>query len=161
MKALFPRPLLSVTLLFIWILTQMSVSPGTLLMGSILALIVPQLTQRFWPGAPRPKNFGLLARYTAVFLWDVLVANLQVALWILAPQDKLRPRFVFVPLDVEHPFTITVLASTISLTPGTVSAHLSGDRKMLIVHALNSKDDDATVAEIKTRYEKPLKEIFE
>jgi multicomponent K+:H+ antiporter subunit E len=161
MKKLFPRPVLSVLLLIVWALVQMSVSPGTLVMGGILAIILPLLTQRFWPNAPRIKDFWLLTKYVFVFLWDVVVANIQVAVWIAGPQSKLRPRFVYIPLEIEHPFTITVLASTISLTPGTVSAHLSGDRKMLIVHALNSKDDQETVETIKERYEKPLKEIFE
>jgi multicomponent K+:H+ antiporter subunit E len=161
MKSIFPRPVLSVLLLIIWVLVQMSFSPGTLIMGAVLAIIVPLVTKRFWPNSPEIKNFGLLTKYILVFLWDVLVANVQVAFWILGPQDKLRPRFVYIPLEIEHSFTITVLASTISLTPGTISAHLSGDHKMLIVHALNSKDDEETVAEIKERYEKPLKEIFE
>ena len=161
MKKLFPRPVLSLLLLVVWVLVQMSISPGTIVMGAFLALCVPLLTNRFWPNAPRIKSFPRLAKYIAVFLWDVLVANLQVAVWIVGPQDKLRPRFVYIPLEIKHPFTITVLASTISLTPGTVSAHLSGDRRMLIVHALNSKDDEETVKTIKERYEKPLKEIFE
>lgn len=161
MKKLFPRPGLSFMLLLIWMLVQMSASPGTIVMGLILAIIIPLGTKRFWPNAPRTKHVGLLLKYMVVFLWDVIVANLQVAKWIIGPQDKLRPRFIFIPLDIEHPFTITVLASTISLTPGTVSAHLSGDRKMLIVHALHSPDDEETVRAIKERYEAPLKEIFE
>ena len=121
---------------------------------------LPLYTNRFWPNAPKVQKFGALFKYIAVFLYDVVVANLQVAWWILLPQRKLRPRFIFIPLTVDHPFVITVFASTISLTPGTVSAHVSGDRKMLIVHSLNCADDAALVDEIKRRYEEPLMEIF-
>jgi multicomponent K+:H+ antiporter subunit E len=53
-----------------------------------------------------------------------------------------------------------MLASVISLTPGTVSADLSDDRKTLLVHGLNVVDEAAAVAEIKQRYEAPLLEVF-
>jgi multicomponent K+:H+ antiporter subunit E len=160
MKKVFPKPILSVLLAVTWCLVQMSVSPGNLIMAALLALVVPLYTTRFWPNAPEIKNFVALFKYILVFLYDVVIANLQVAWWIVMPQHRLRPRFIYVPLEVTHPFVITVLASTISLTPGTVSTHLSGDRKMLIVHALHSEDDDESVRTIKERYEKPLKEIF-
>lgn len=160
MNRILPRPLLSVLLLVTWILVQMSASVGNLIMAAVLGIVIPLYTQKFWPNAPKVRKFGALFKYVLVFLWDVAVANLQVAYWILLPQHKLRPRFVYIPLEIEHPFVITVFASTISLTPGTVSAHVSADRKMLIVHCLNTEDDQATVDGIKERYEKPLKEIF-
>ena len=160
MKAILPRPLQSLTIMATWLLAQMSVSPGNLLMGAFVGIVIPLWVKRFWPNAPRVQNMGKLIKYIMVFLWDVLVANIQVALWILGPKDKLRPRFLYVPLEVTHPFTITTFAATISLTPGTVSSHISGDHRLLIVHCLHTDDDDKTVREIKDRYEKPLLEIF-
>jgi multicomponent K+:H+ antiporter subunit E len=56
---------------------------------------------------------------------------------------------------------ISLLANTVSLTPGTVSAWLSPDRSHLIVHGLKVDDPDALIAEIKRRYEAPIKEVFE
>jgi multicomponent K+:H+ antiporter subunit E len=160
MKAILPTPTLTVLLLVNWLLVQMSFSPGNILLGAILGITLPLLTARFWPDAPQLHKIDAIAKYIAVFLYDVIVANLQVAFWILGPQSKLQPRFIYIPLDVQHPFSITVLAATITLTPGTVSAHISGDRKMLIVHCLNAADGPATVAAIKERYERPLKEIL-
>ena len=55
---------------------------------------------------------------------------------------------------------ITALASLITLTPGTVSAELSDDRRYLLIHALDLQDPEALIDEIKSRYEAPLKEIF-
>ncbi|MBE2211847.1 MAG: Na+/H+ antiporter subunit E, partial [Xanthomonadaceae bacterium] len=56
---------------------------------------------------------------------------------------------------------ITALASIISLTPGTLSVELTDSRRFLLVHCFDLQDADATIAEIKTRYESLLKEIFE
>ncbi len=160
MRRLVPHPLLSLSLLGIWLLAQNTLDPGHIVLGGLLGLLLPPLTMRFWPEAPRVRRPGKLLVYILVFLWDVLVANLQVALWILGPTSRLRPRWIFIPLDVDHPLVISTLAATISLTPGTVSSHISADRKLLVVHALHCPDDDEAVRQIKERYERPLKEIF-
>ena len=65
------------------------------------------------------------------------------------------------PLDIFSPEAITILAGTITLTPGTVSADLSDGGHSLLVHALDVDDADAMRDEIKDRYERRLKEIFE
>jgi len=65
-----------------------------------------------------------------------------------------------VPLELTQPMSISLLASIITMTPGTVSADLSEGNAMLLVHALSCDDPDALIAEIKQRYEKPLIEIF-
>jgi multicomponent K+:H+ antiporter subunit E len=67
---------------------------------------------------------------------------------------------VRVPLDIHDDFPVTVLASVVSLTPGTVSADIDAERRYLLVHALSVTDTEALVDHIKARYEAPLKEIF-
>ena len=87
--------------------------------------------------------------------------SFQVAALILRGPSHLRPAFIQIPLELKSDFAISLLANTISLTPGTVSAWLSEDRRTLIVHTLDTGDAAALVAEIKQRYEAPLKQIFE
>jgi multicomponent K+:H+ antiporter subunit E len=84
-----------------------------------------------------------------------------VARLILGPTRRLRPGFIHLPLELESEFAITLLASTISLTPGTVSSNLSADGKTLLIHALDMEDEARVIAHIKRRYEAPLREIFE
>ena len=86
--------------------------------------------------------------------------NLQVARRILASESALRPRFVWVPLDIASDHGITALAAMITMTPGTLSAEISADRRALLVHALDVDDEAALVAEIKQRYEQPLMQIL-
>ena len=91
---------------------------------------------------------------------DIVVANIQVARQVLGPLERIRPGFVEVPLDLEDAFVATLLAGIVTLTPGTVSIEVDMERKLLNVHALDVPDAAALIAEIKTRYEVPLKEIF-
>ncbi|MGM0623385.1 MAG: Na+/H+ antiporter subunit E, partial [Campylobacterota bacterium] len=95
-----------------------------------------------------------------VFLFDIIIANLTVAKQILSPNDQLNPQTFKLPLDIEHPLGISFLASTISLTPGTVSCDLSEDRSYLVIHALSLEDEAKEIETIKNRYEKPLMEVF-
>ncbi|PND65835.1 Na+/H+ antiporter subunit E, partial [Escherichia coli] len=76
--------------------------------------------------------------YTAIVLFDIVVANFQVAAVILFRRNRdLRARWLVIPLELDTPEAITVLAGTISLTPGTVSSDVSADGRFLLVHALD------------------------
>jgi multicomponent K+:H+ antiporter subunit E len=102
-----------------------------------------------------------MIRYSFLVMWDIMVANVQVA-WIVltVPNPKLKPAWIVVPLDLLEPEAITMLAGTITLTPGTVSADLSDEGHSLLVHVLHTEDPDAVRDDIKSRYEARLKEIF-
>ena len=156
-----PTPLLSILLLVVWLLMVRSVAFGHILLGGALAVAIPLVTHRFWDAQPHVKKPRLLLRFVLRVLGDIIVANVQVAWLIVNPWRRLRPHFVEYPLMLEDRFTITLLANTISLTPGTVSANLRLDGKSLLIHALDVEDDEALIATIRERYERPLKEIYE
>jgi multicomponent K+:H+ antiporter subunit E len=156
-----PHPLLSLTVWAVWLMFNNTIAPAHILLGAILALALPWMTSAFWPEKLRLRHPWLALRLFFVVAHDIVVANLIVARLVLGPVSALRPAFVEVPLALQSPYAISVLASIITLTPGTVSSDLSADRRTLLVHALNVDDQDALVAEIKQRYEVPLKEIFE
>ncbi len=159
--SLLPHPLLTLVLVGIWLLLNNTFAPGHVVLGLILGWAIPMFTVRFWPERVSINRPLLLLRFIAVVLWDIVVANLAVAWLIVGRPQSLRPAFLAVPLVLKSDLAIGLLANTICLTPGTVSAQLSEDRRFLLVHALDAADGDAVIAEIKRRYEQPLKEVFE
>ncbi len=158
---LFPHPAMTLILAIVWLILQNDVSWGMAVFGVILGIVIPRATAKWWPDRPQKMKLGRMSLYVLLVLWDIVIANIQVA-WIVLtrPNSKLRPAWITVPLDLRQPEAITVLAGTITLTPGTVSADLSNDGRSLLVHALDAPDPDAVRDEIKTRYEARLKEIF-
>lgn len=158
---LFPHPFLTLILTVVWTLLQNEISAGMVVFGLILGIIIPWATSIWWPDRPRGFRLGKMIVYSLIVLWDILVANIQVA-WIVltVPNSKLKPAWVVIPLDLRQPEAITILAGTITLTPGTVSADLSDGGHSLLVHALHTGDPEAVRDEIKQRYEARLKEIF-
>lgn len=160
-RTLFPHPGLFALLVVVWMLMLNSLTLGGLLVGVVLAVVIPIVTGPFWPERPKLR-FGLpVLGYLGLVLYDIVVASFQVAgLVLFRPSARLRSRWLAVPLDVHSAEAITALAGTISLTPGTVSADVSTDARYLLVHALDTGDDDAEIARIKARYEARLKRIF-
>ncbi|NLN00125.1 MAG: Na+/H+ antiporter subunit E [Campylobacteraceae bacterium] len=160
-RSWFSRPVLSLILWVSWLLLNNTTDPGHIVLGAILAILIPWFTSDFWPGEVRVKNFKVLLKYSFIVLYDIVVANIVVAKQVLGPNSALKPDFFEVPLDITNPMGISILASTITLTPGTVSADLSPDKKTLKVHALHLEDVQAEIKSIKDRYEAPLMEVFE
>jgi multicomponent K+:H+ antiporter subunit E len=162
MRRLFPHPYLTLTLVLLWVLLVNQWKLGSLILALILATLIPLLTASWWPDRPRiHRPFGLAA-YTALVLWDVIVANFQVARIILSfPPDRIRSAWITVPLDLTSPEAISLLAGTITMTPGTLTADFSADGRALLIHSLHAPDPDAIRAQIKSRYEARLKRIFE
>ncbi len=156
-----PHPLLSLSLALIWIALANEVSAGSIVLALVLGVLLPLLTAPFWPDRPRIRRPLKVVEYVAVVLYDIVMANLQVARLILVvPNEQLRSCYVTIPLALTSPEAITVLAGSITMTPGTLSADLAADGRSLLVHGLDVPDPDALVAEIKSRYEARLLEIF-
>lgn len=160
MSRLLPAPLLSAVLFGAWLLLN-GVSAGHVALAAALGVAIPWFTEPYRPDRFRVRSWTTVAALTATVLWDIVVSNVQVARLIIGPERRIHPRFVWLPLDIRDPHGIATLAGIITMTPGTLSADLTDDRRHLLVHALNVDDETALVASIKTRYEAPLRRIFE
>jgi len=161
-KRLFPHPVLSFVLALVWLALVNTVTPGNVLLGAILGVIVPLLTGPYWPRRAKIGNPLRVIEYVLLVLWDIVVANVQVAMIIMFKRNKnIRSRWITVPLELTSPEAITVLAGTITMTPGTVSTMLSADGGSILVHCLHTDNPDEVRDTIKSRYEWRLKEIFQ
>lgn len=158
---LVPHPYLSLALVVVWLLLVNKVTLGNVILGTALGLLIPLVTKAYWPDRPKLRGPLRILEYILIVLWDIVVANVQVATIILFRREKdIRSVWITVPLEVTSPEAITVLAGTITMTPGTVSAMLSADGRAILVHALHAHDPEGVRDSIKHRYERRLKEIF-
>ena len=155
-----PHPLLSLLLLILWLLLNNTAAPGQLVLGAAFGIIIPLFTRRFWPQRLAVGPFTAGLRLAGRVIVDIIQANFSVAKVVLGPKSAVRPMFVKVPLDVESDFAVSLLASVISLTPGTVSADIDVENRFLLVHVLSTNEPDDLVQQIKSRYETLIKEIF-
>jgi multicomponent K+:H+ antiporter subunit E len=158
-RRIFPMPVHTLLLWLVWLLLN-DFSAGHIVLGGLLAWGIALVASPFTSAQTKVVRPLLIPVYFAVLLWDILISNLDVARRVMGPNRSLRPGFVALPLDITGDFPQTALASTISLTPGTVSVDLSSDRRWLYIHVLHLDDEAELIASIKQGYERRLREIF-
>ena len=154
-----PQPVVSIAIAALWLLLN-GATPGHGILAAIFAIGLPLLLPTPPIASPTLAAPLVAIRLFVVVLYDIVRANIDVALRILGPEAKIHPSFVWVPLDIASPQGITVFASIITMTPGTLSCEVSEDRRWLLVHAFHADDPAAVAAEVKQRYERPLMEVF-
>jgi len=150
----------SLTVFVFWLLMAEDSGPANLVMAALLALLMPLVAARLEREFARLGKLWILVPFGLMVLYDILIANLTVAKQVLGSENKLNSGFVWMPLEMTNIHGISALASVITLTPGTVSAELSPDRRHLLIHYLSADDPEALAANIKARYEAPLHKVF-
>lgn len=165
------HPGLSLLLAASWLLLQGSLEPAHLLAAAGLGLGLPRVLHR-WLMLPPPAtgspsfrhtrvNWRPVPRLTCVVIHDIIKSGLIVARQSIGRMDALQPAWMTVPLQTRHPAAISLLATIITNTPGTISCHVDEAQGYILVHALHCTDAAATIADIRQRYESPLIRIFE
>ncbi|MNR82680.1 Na(+)/H(+) antiporter subunit E1 [compost metagenome] len=163
MKRWLPSPLMSFILLLFWLLLNESLEASTLLLGAILAVAIPLLTQPLQPmGFPRISKPFTLLRLLAMALVEIVRSCLNVSRLILfTPRNKLNSQFIRIPLDMRNPYGLAMLSCLINSTPGTVWVEILPDSHELALHVFDLHDEQWWIDTIKTQYERPLIEVFE
>jgi len=146
--------LLNGGLALVWALLLGEVSLRSLAVGYVIGFA---LLAFFRVGEP---DRGYVARLTAVvsfagyFLQQLVAANVQVAIFSLRRHPPLHPMIVAVPLRLQQDGSITLLAASITLLPGTVAMGFSDDRRYLYAHAIGYRDTESarrSILEIESR----------
>jgi multicomponent K+:H+ antiporter subunit E len=160
MKRLLPAPLMSATLFVVWLLLNQHAGLATLAMAAVLAIALPLLTSPLRPLPARVRRPGTAVALLLTVAVDAVVSNLQVARSVWQPRTRPRSAFVHIPLDLDDPTGLAVLAIITTVVPGTVWCELAVDRSTLLLHVFDVDDESAFVARYKARYERPLLRMF-
>jgi multicomponent Na+:H+ antiporter subunit E len=96
----------------------------------------------------------------AFFLWELVLANMRLALDVATPHFQMTPGIIAVPLDATQESEILLLAMLINLTPGSVALDVSEDRKVMFVHVMYMASADDARAEIKTGFERRVLQLL-
>ncbi len=91
--------------------------------------------RRRWGLADRLRSTVHLVRYLVWLIWNVLKANVEVAIMILHPRMPIRPQLMVFRTTHENPVSRVLVANSMTLTPGTITVDLEEDR--YLVHAIH------------------------
>jgi multicomponent Na+:H+ antiporter subunit E len=99
--------------------------------------------------------------YIPMFFWYVVIANLDVVYRVVHPEMPIHPGIVKVKTTLTNPAGRTMLANSITLTPGTLSVDIVDE--YLYIHWINvqAEDVEGATQEIVSKFEGMLRRIFE
>lgn len=151
--------LVNALLALVWALLVGGNEPANLLVGAVVGFVVLTLYNVGYG-----RRMGRALGFAFYVLWQITRSSIAVSRAVLRPARHVRPGVVAVPLDASSPLEILLLASVITLTPGTISVetgHTTGDdaspaRRVLFVHALTLDDPEALRTSIKNDLERRI-----
>jgi multicomponent Na+:H+ antiporter subunit E len=145
-----------------WAALQGEISLPNLLVGYALSYLVLSLLAK---GGVVPHTLASgtirVVSLAGFFVWELMLANVRVALDVLRPRTGIRPAVVAIPLDVTSDDEILLLSMLINITPGSVTIDLTDDRRTLYVHVMHMKSAEESRREIKSGFERRVKLLFE
>jgi len=134
-------------LLLVWFALWGEVSWANLASG----VVVIGVTLWLLPRTPRAHRIHPLAlvRFGLTFLWLLVTSSIAVAVTVLRPTpERLRAGVVACPLRHDDPLVATIVADSITLTPGTLTLDVRADPPVVEVHVLGLGDPDDVRADV-------------
>lgn len=157
---MLPFPILTTCLCLMWMLLN-GFTIGQFILGAIVGFVAGWALASLRPEKPRLKKWYLLPKLAILVITDIARSNFAVARLIL--MGKRRPNssgFLLLPVQIENPFALALLAVILTSTPGSAWLEYDSRNKTVLLHVLDLIDRDEWAAMIKNRYEVLLMEIF-
>lgn len=156
-------PVLAAGLTLLWMVLNQTLSPGHLLLGAALGVLVSWAGSTLRPLQSRLRRIDVAVGLMFIVLADIIRSNVGVARIVLGltGRRQIRPAFLDIPMDMRDPHGLAALAAILTSTPGTVWVGLSADGTLLRLHVLDLADEEHWIHLIKDRYERRLMRIFE
>lgn len=151
--------LLNILLAFAWMFLSGDLNIWNFVEGMLLGYGILWIGKGAFDESSYFSRAPRLVIFVFYFIYELLKANFKVAVHILTPKQQLKPGIIAFPLDCSTDFEITMFANLITLTPGTLSLDISGDKKVLYVHAMFVEDAAAFKDELKTGLERRLLDL--
>lgn len=121
----------------VWVALWGELTPANVLWGAVIGAATLGLVPVRHRPHRVPVRVLLMARFGLEFLWALVRASAVVAWEVVTPGSTIREGIVAVPLRTTSPGLMTLLANSVSLTPGTLTLEVRRDPPTLYVHVLH------------------------
>lgn len=159
------RIILFIIAFILWLLLTWTLNWQHLLVGVVVAILVALLFGNMF--LEKPGKFFQIKRhfwflvYIPIFLWECVKANFDVAYRVLHPRMPIKPGIVKIKTGLKTEVARTMLANSITMTPGTLAVDIDG--QYLYIHWIYvraTKVEEAS-RRIIGRFEPLLARIFD
>ncbi|MFN7251308.1 MAG: Na+/H+ antiporter subunit E [Anaerobacillus sp.] len=153
--------LLNIGLAIIWMLLKNDFSPIQFFIGYVVGIALLYVLRRFLHFDFYFRRVIAIFKLILLFFWELILANIDVIKIVLSPKLNIEPGIIAVPTVLKTEWEVTLLASLISLTPGTLSMYFSEDGKTIYVHSIHVPDKEAMIKQIHNTFERAIMEVTE
>jgi len=148
----------------LWLSLSSKLDLSELICGGLVCLIISLFGAHMYSKLGFPslsiKMVLFFLVYIIVLFWEIMKANFDVAYRVIHPKMPIKPGIVVIKTRLKSDIAKMILANSITLTPGTFTLDVIGDK--LLIHWINVKSEDIDEATglIGQRFEKYLRVIF-
>ena len=151
--------------LIFWLLLTFNFTIPNLIVGSVAAAICSAIFAKYYFHSVykflQPRRYFWFVIYLCIFVWECIKANLDVAYRVLHPAMPIRPGIVKVKTTLKSEIAKTLLANSITMTPGTITVDIIGDDMYIHWIFIRSEDPEVYTKMITGAFEKYIKRIIE
>ncbi|MDV2683039.1 Na+/H+ antiporter subunit E [Alkalihalophilus lindianensis] len=151
--------LLNIVIAIIWVNFQNSYTGVDFFIGYVVGIFILFVLRRFLRFDFYMRRVWAIIKLIGLFFKELILANIDVIKIVLSPKMNIQPGIVAVPTKLKTDWELSLLASLISLTPGTLSMDFSDDNKYIYIHAIDVPNKEAMIKEIHNTFERAILEV--
>lgn len=150
---------LNTVIAIMWAVLWNSYTGVDFLLGYIVGIFILFVLRRFLHFDFYMRRVFAAFKLIALFIKELIMSNIDVVKVLLSPKFDIEPGIIEVPTQLKSDWELTLLASLISLTPGTLSMDFSEDKKSIFVHSIHVPNKEQMIREIHDTFEKAIMEV--
>ncbi len=152
--------LLNLFLTVVYVMLTANTSTPNVIIGFAIGFFVISLYGLTKKGPTYPGKVWRLMRFSVYFIKILTQANIKIAWECITPGLTQTPRILRHDVSDLNDTQLTVLANSITLTPGTLVVDVSDDHKWLYVHCMYAQDRSSAIAELRDLHDRLKQEVF-
>ena len=153
--------LVNILIAIIWQFLQNSFTLSSFITGFLMGIIILVILRRALTFNLYLVKVWAAIKLILIFLTELIKANIDVIKIVLSPKMTHQPGIIALETELKTDVEVTLLASLISLTPGTVSMDFSKDNRTIYIHSLDCKNKKEVLAGIQNNCERAIMEVTE
>jgi len=151
--------LINIIIAVIWMFLQNSYTVSSFIIGYIIGILLLTVLQSFLKEDLYLIKVWAIVKLILLFAVELIKANIDVIKTVTRPKLDNTPQIIAYPTKLTSNFELTLLASLVSLTPGTITLDFSADNHLIYIHGLDVPRKQDEIHKIKNTFEKAIMEV--
>ncbi|MEK4064224.1 MULTISPECIES: Na+/H+ antiporter subunit E [Paenibacillus] len=151
--------LFNLMIAFMWMLLNNNSSGSSFIVGYVLGVFILLILRKSWTQPFYLKRVWAMLKLLLIFIRELLVSSFVVIGHIVRPRLAIRPGIFAYETALTSAWEVTLLSCLICLTPGTLTLDVSGDGKILYIHAIDIEDAQLLTEQIRGTFEQAIMEV--